>query len=226
MTPERLAFFNRIFDNRQVDLTLVNDGIHKQQNLSAIVRSCDAMGVGVVHRVFDDRTARTFRGTAMGSQKWVDIHTYSNVSDAIVPLKESGMQIVAAHLCDEAVDYREIDYTKPTAIVVGNERFGVSDAGMSLADHAVTIPMYGAVESFNVSVASAIILAEAQRQRAAAGMYGERKMAKADVDRIMFEVSQPALAEYCQRKGLDYPELDENGELINPQEWVNKLRGK
>ncbi|NVK11544.1 MAG: tRNA (guanosine(18)-2'-O)-methyltransferase TrmH [Gammaproteobacteria bacterium] len=224
MTPERLAFFNRVFDNRQTTLTVVNDGIHKQQNLSAVMRTCDAFGVSDLHRVFDRRAARTFRGTALGSQKWLNIHTYKSTREALVPLKEQGMQIIVTHLSDDSKHYREIDYTVPTAIVLGNEKTGVSEDAIELADHCVTIPMYGAVESFNVSVAAAIILSEAERQRVDKGMYGERTLDPEVAERIMFEISQPTLAQYCKERGIAFPPLNEHGELDNATEWIERIR--
>ena len=81
---------------------------------------------------------------------------------------------MAAHLSDEATDYRELDYTVPTALVVGTELFGVSEAGPGLSDQQVMIPMKGMTQSLNVSVACAIVLYEAMRQREAAGLYGSR----------------------------------------------------
>lgn len=224
MTPERLAAFNRIFDNRQTDLTVINDGIHKQQNLSAVLRTCDAFGIATIHRVFDERTARNFRGTASGSQKWVDVNVYESTKEAIEPLKAQGFQIVVSHLSADSIHFREIDYTKPTAIVLGNEKTGPSAEAIAAADACIEIPMYGAVESFNVSVAAGIILSEVERQRSAKQMYGNRTIEQATVDRLMFELSQPALARYCRERGLDYPPLNAQGELENPHEWVEHLR--
>lgn len=224
MTPERLAFINRILDHRQSDLTLVNDGIHKQQNLSAIIRSCDAFGVGKLHRVHDINSARTFKGTAMGSQKWVEVLTYDDISTPLKTMHSDGYQIVAAHLTADAVDFREIDYTKPTAIVMGHEKRGVSEAALAHVDQCITIPMFGAVESFNVSVAAAIILSEAQRQRSSKGMYDQRQLSAEDCERLMFEITQPALVDYCVKQGLNYPKLDEHGELLEPQKWIESVR--
>ncbi|RMA81096.1 tRNA (guanosine(18)-2'-O)-methyltransferase TrmH [Umboniibacter marinipuniceus] len=226
MTPERFAFFNHLIDHRQLDLTLVNDGIHKQQNLSAILRTCDAVGIARIHRVFDHRSARTFRGTAAGSHKWVDVVTHETSSEAILPLKEQGFQIVAAHLTESSVDFKAIDYTKPTAIVMGNEKFGVSDEALALCDHVVTIPMIGAVESLNVSVAAALILYEAMRQREHTEAFGVRQMGEEAAQKLLFEVTQPRLMRYCIEKKIDYPELDENGELRSPERWIAALRAQ
>ncbi|WP_298636965.1 tRNA (guanosine(18)-2'-O)-methyltransferase TrmH [uncultured Umboniibacter sp.] len=226
MTPERFAFFNRLIDHRQLDLTLVNDGIHKQQNLSAILRTCDAVGVARIHRVFDHRSAKTFRGTAAGSHKWVDVVTHETSSEAIAPLREQGFQIIAAHLSEQSVDFKAIDYTRPTAIVMGNEKFGVSDEALALCDHVITIPMIGAVESLNVSVAAALILYEAMRQREHTDSYGVRQMGQSEAEKLLFEVTQPRLMRYCREKKIAYPELDEKGELRFPEQWIAALRAK
>lgn len=196
---------------------MVTDSVHKGHNLSAIVRSCDAFGVLWMHTVVADADFRTFRSTAMGSQRWVEILRHRQVGDALLPLKAEGYQVVVADLTEDAVDFRSVDFTRPTALLMGAEKQGPSDAGLALADTAVTIPMVGMVESFNVSVAAAILLAEAHRQRAAAGFYDRRRLDDATWRRLFFEWGEPRLAAYCRRHGLAYPELDhETGELRDP----------
>jgi tRNA (guanosine-2'-O-)-methyltransferase len=124
--------------------------------------------------------------------------------------------LVAAHLSDEAVDYREVDYTQPIALVLGTELFGVSDTTLSFADQQISIPMMGVSQSLNVSVACAIVLYEAQRQRQAAGMYDRCRLDEKTLSRQRFEWLHPVLTDYCQRYGLDYPPLDESGDLAEP----------
>lgn len=99
------------------------------------------------------------------------MQTHSTIQQAIEQFKSDGMQVLATHLSDKAVDFRQIDYTKPTCIIMGQEKKGISKQAVALADHDIIIPMAGMVQSLNVSVASALILYEAQRQRQLVGMY-------------------------------------------------------
>ncbi|MCO4799605.1 MAG: tRNA (guanosine(18)-2'-O)-methyltransferase TrmH, partial [Colwelliaceae bacterium] len=119
MTPERLQRINAMLDHRQPDLTVCMEGVHKTHNLAAVVRTADAIGVSDVHAVWKNERMRVSGGSAAGSQNWVDVHNYSSTSDAIAELKRQNMQILVTNLSDTSVDFREIDYTKPTAIILG-----------------------------------------------------------------------------------------------------------
>ena len=224
MTPERIARLRQVLDRRQPDLTLVTDFVHKPRNLSAVVRNCDAVGIMQVSAVLGEEDYRAFRGTSMGSQRWVDVVGYARLDEALQPLRERGMQVVSAHLDEDAVNFWDVDYTRPTAILLGAEGRGVSAEGLALSDVAVTIPMVGMVGSLNVSVAAGIILAEAQRQRVAAGLYDTRRIDAATYDRLFFEWGHPEVREYCALRGLAYPALNEEGEIDNPSAWYAHVR--
>ena len=224
MTPERIARLRAVLDKRQPDLTVVTDFVHKQRNLSAIVRNCDAVGIQTVHAVIGDEEYRTFRGTAMGSHTWVDVKRYREPLAALHALKAGGYQTLAAHLDSRSVDYRTMDYTRPTVILLGAERRGVSERALALVDRCISIPMVGMVESFNVAVAAGIVLAEAQRQRAAAGMYEHPRLDAQTWNRLFFEWGHPAVRNYCRQHGLAYPPLNEEGEIENPSGWYASVR--
>lgn len=181
-----------------------------------MVRNCDAVGINEMHVPADPAEIPTHWKTSQGSEKWMQIRTHKSSEDTCTYLKSNGFLLVAAHLSDQAVDYREIDYTQPIALVLGTELFGVSDTTLSFVDRQISIPMMGVSQSLNVSVACAIVLYEAQRQRQAAGMYDHCRLDKKTLARQRFEWLQPVLAEYCQKHGLDYPALDESGELAEP----------
>ncbi|WIO73075.1 tRNA (guanosine(18)-2'-O)-methyltransferase TrmH [Porticoccaceae bacterium LTM1] len=217
MTPERFQKIVSVLNHRQPDLTVITDDVHKGQNLSAIVRTCDAVGIPEVHAVYSGNTYKPHTGTAMGSQKWVQANIYQNVEQPIEQLQKQGYQVVAAHFSERAVDFRDIDYCKPTAVLFGAERDGVSDSSLEKVDGEIIVPMLGMVTSFNVSVACAIILSEAQRQRQVAGLYKEPRLDKKTYDKLLFEWCHPVIADYCKAKGLEYPELNENGDLIDPE---------
>jgi len=212
MTLERCARLDAVLAMRQPDLTVFAENLHN----SAMVRNCDAVGINEMHVLADADDVRTHWNTSQGAEKWMHIQTHNNASDACTLLKDNGFQLVAAHLSDTAVDYRDIDYTQPTALVLGTELFGVSDITLSYVDQQISIPMMGVSQSLNVSVACAIVLYEAQQQRQAAGLYKQCRLADETLRRQRFEWLHPVLAEYCQRHDLDYPALDEYGELAEP----------
>ncbi len=215
MTPERFSRAIAVLNHRQPDLTVVTDQVHKGQNLSAIIRTCDAVGIAALHSVYDEATFRAHTGTTMGTHKWVDTRIYRNVDEPLTQLKNNNYQIIAADTSGHTLDYREVDYTKPTAVLLGAEKYGISDAAYPYIDQCVTVPMLGMVESFNVGVACAIILAEARGQREAAGFYEERQMSDEVYKETLFEWTQPLVAKYCQKHSLPYPVLNEKGDIIN-----------
>ncbi len=215
MTPERYRKLVAVLNRRQPDLTVITDHVHKGQNLSAIIRTCDAVGIQRIHAVYETGRFGVHTGTAMGSHKWVETAIYSSVVEPVATLQQQGFQVVAANLGDNAVDYRAVDYTKPTALLLGAEKEGVSDAAKAMADHQVIIPMMGMVASFNVSVACAVILAEAQRQRELAGLYSHRRLPDDAFNQYLFEWCQPVVARYCRHKGLPYPPLTDEGDIAD-----------
>ena len=181
-----------------------------------MVRNCDAVGINEIHVLPGEHDLRTHWNTSQGAEKWMRIRTHDNPEDACNHLKSNGFQLVAAHLSHVAVDYRDIDYTRPVALVLGTELFGVSDTTLSFVDQQIKIPMMGVTQSLNVSVACAVVLYEAQRQRKAAGMYNSHRLDDKTLARQRFEWLHPVLTEYCQKHGLAYPALDDSGELAEP----------
>jgi len=224
MTPERYSRLRRVLDLRQPDLTVITDEVHMGRNLSAIMRTCDAVGVGKVHGVRPQKGFRTFRGTAMGSQKWVEWALYDRVEEPIQLLQSQGFQVMAAHVSDKALDFRQVDFTRPTALLLGTEKDGVSTQALDRVNQHITVPMMGMVESFNVSVAAAIILSEAQRQRLEAGMYEQPRLPEKTYQRLLFQWGQPAVTKFCDERGLAYPAIDEEGEIIEPARWYQSVR--
>ena len=224
MTPERLQRINQMLDHRQPDLTVCMEGVHKNHNLAAVVRTCDAIGVSDVHAVWKNEQMRVSGGSAAGSQNWVNVHNYSQTKDAIGELKKQGMQVLVTNLSETAINFREVDYTKPTAIILGQEKFGASETALELADQDIIIPMVGMVQSLNVSVACSVVLYEAQRQRQLAGMYNKATINEAERQRILFEGGHPIFAKACQRKGLPYPHIDQEGQIIASDDWWQKMQ--
>jgi tRNA (guanosine-2'-O-)-methyltransferase len=214
MTDRRREKVDSVLSQRQPDLTVLAERLHKPRNFSAIVRTCDAVGVNEVHAVPGEDRLRIHWNTSQGAEKWLKVRPHENLESACAFLRERGFQLVAAHPSGNARDYRELDYTVPTALVVGTELFGVSEAALALSDCQVKIPMRGMTQSLNVSVACAIVLFEAMRQREAAGLYGGRRLDPAVSERQRFEWLHPAVTLFCRERGLDYPELDEDGNVV------------
>lgn len=224
MTPERHQRIKAVLDKRQPDLTVCMEGVHKTHNLAAVVRTCDAVGVSDVHAVWKTEEMEVRGGSAAGSQNWVEVHSYSQTEQAIKALKAQGMQVLVTNLSDSAVDYREVDYTKPTAIILGQEKFGASDVALNMADQDIVIPMVGMVQSLNVSVACSVVLYEAQRQREIAGMYDKPTLCETRRQKVLFEGGHPIFAEACARKGLPYPAIDDEGQIVASEEWWQKMQ--
>jgi tRNA (guanosine-2'-O-)-methyltransferase len=159
---------------RQKDLTLALSNIHDPHNVSAIYRSCDAFGVGAVHLYYTDTPFPVLgRKSSASARKWVERIRHTSLDGLMDALRTGGRRILVTS-CDAAArPLADWDFTKPTAVIMGNEHRGVDKELAARADGQLTIPMYGMIRSFNVSVAAAVILAEASRQRVLAGMYAQ-----------------------------------------------------
>lgn len=203
-----------VLTQRQPDLTVLAERLHKPRNFSAIIRTCDAVGINEVHAVPGEDGIGTHWNTSQGAEKWVRVRRHDSLAGACRHLREAGFQLIAAHLSETAVDYREIDYIRPTALVVGTELWGVSEAALAETDHEIVIPMKGMTQSLNVSVACAIVLYEALRQRDVAGLYDRRRLRGEAYHRQRFEWLHPSVARFCRERGLDYPEIDADGRII------------
>jgi len=226
MTPERFRKLQTVLQRRQLDLTVLMDNVHKPHNLSAIMRTCDAVGVHQIHAVTKQRFVQTVKDVTQGTGKWGNVQSHLSLSEAVTSLKANSMQVLAAHLSETATDFRQIDYTQPTAIMLGTELHGVSEEGLALADQHIVIPMLGMIDSLNVSVAAALILFEAQQQRLQAGMYGQQQLSDKDYKRTLFEWSHPKLARFYSSKGLTYPELDDEGQVIESEKHTEARLGQ
>jgi len=183
---KRLERFRRVLEKRQKDLVVFVDNVKNEHNFSAIVRTCDA--VGVLHLYYyseGGKPAKINEGITIGAHKWLFIEPVEDRLLKLREFKEKGFQIVATWISEESVDFRNIDFTKPTVIVVGNELQGVSPEIAELADKRVVIPMFGMVQSLNVSVATGVILYEAQRQRHQKGMYDRPSLSQEEMEKIL-----------------------------------------
>ncbi len=213
MNPERFQKLSRALGRRQPDLTVLMERVHKSHNLSAILRNCDAVGVLEAHAIPPEEGLQIHSHTSAGTAKWVRLVRHHTIQEAIEELKGRGFRVLAAHPGPDAVDFREVDFTVPTALMMGAELLGLSDEALALADLRISIPMVGMAQSFNVSVATALLLFEAFRQREAAHMYDESRIDPDDMKRILFEWAYPRIARHCRGRGTPYPSLGQDGGL-------------
>jgi tRNA (guanosine-2'-O-)-methyltransferase len=173
-TSRRQQRIEHVLRRRQTTLTVVLEDVHDPHNASAVLRSCDAVGVLDVHLVYDRELPprKAFgRTTSASAAKWIRTHFHESIEACYSHLRADGFAIWATALQPESRELYGLDLAAPTALVFGNEMRGVSEAAIAGADGTVFIPMQGMVESLNISVACAVSLYEAMRQRIGRGMY-------------------------------------------------------
>jgi tRNA (guanosine-2'-O-)-methyltransferase len=183
-TERRQARIKSVLARRQPDLTVVMENVHDPHNVSAILRSCDGVGVLRTHAVYsiEEPPPGAFaRQTSASAAKWVEVERHQSVADCYKCLRGEGFTILVTSIGPNTRPLYDYDLRVPVALVLGNEMRGVSDEARDGADGAIQIPMAGMVESLNVSVACAVCLYEAFRQRTAAGDY---EFPKLDPDRF------------------------------------------
>jgi tRNA (guanosine-2'-O-)-methyltransferase len=178
MTPERNAKLKNVIEKRQFDITVVLENVFDPHNISAVMRTCDAVGVQEIY-VLNTKIARHKKfGTKSSSSaaKWLTVYQYEDAQQCFADLKRRGFKIYTTHLADDSVSLYNMDLTQKIALVFGNEHSGVSDEIRALADGNFLIPQYGIIQSLNISVACAVTLYEAQRQKQLAGHYTTDEM--------------------------------------------------
>jgi tRNA (guanosine-2'-O-)-methyltransferase len=178
MTPEREQRLKNVLNKRQDDLTVVLENVFDPHNISAVMRTCDAMGMQDIH-VLNTKIGKHKKWGARSSSsaaKWLTVHQYTDASVCLAGLRKKFPIILTTHLSSSAVSLYEIDFTKPVALVFGNEHDGVSEEIRMLADGNFVIPQVGMIRSLNISVACAVSLYEAFRQKLAAQHYDKIKM--------------------------------------------------
>jgi tRNA (guanosine-2'-O-)-methyltransferase len=178
MTPERQQRIENVLGKRQDNLTVVLENVFDPHNISAVMRSCDAVGIQEIfvlntkipkHKKWGERSSSS-------AAKWLTIHQYENAEECFSHLRRNYDQILTTHLSGDAVSLYELDLTKKTALVFGNEHSGVSEEIRELADGNFIIPQVGIILSLNISVACAVSVYEAYRQKQSAGHYNQQQI--------------------------------------------------
>ena len=171
VTETRYQRIIHFLTTRQETLRLFLDDVKNSHNISAVIRTCDATGVFYLHYYLSEASLSINRGISLGSEHWIRLERVRKREAFLVSMRKNGYQCIATLPEDQAIDYRKVDYTLPTMIIFGNEKEGISRVVMNLTDHFIRIPMVGMAKSLNISVACAVILYEAFRQRDKKGMY-------------------------------------------------------
>jgi len=171
VTEARYQRIVRFLTTRQENLRLFLDDVKNAHNISAVIRTCDATGVFYLHYYLTEVSLSINRGISLGSERWIKKERVKDRVSFLKQMRERGFQCLATALEGDTIDYREMDYTQPTLLIFGNEREGISEEVLSHVTRQITIPMVGMARSLNISVACAVILYEAFRQRDQKGMY-------------------------------------------------------
>lgn len=166
LTDRRLSLIEQVLESRSRYMTCLLEDIYQSQNASAIVRSCECCGLQEIHVVEDTNRLNYNPLVLRGADKWIDVVRHSGsegsaLDGALDALRSSGYRVVAAtpHASDSDVTGFDLE-AGPFALVMGNERRGISKRVMAEADAFVRIPMFGFTESFNVSVSAGILLSQ------------------------------------------------------------------
>lgn len=187
MTPERQSRITSVLSNRQPDLTVVLENVHDPHNISAVMRTCDAVGIQDIY-ILNTRIGRHSKfgkKSSASAAGWLTIHHYDNAGECFAALKENSYKAFATHLGEASVSLYELNLAEPVALVFGNEHSGVSDEALSYCEGNFIIPQVGMVRSLNISVACAVSLYEAYRQRQANGHYeGKGRLPEAQKQKL------------------------------------------
>ncbi len=187
-TQRRIERIKYVLSHRQDDLTVVVENIHDPHNVSAIIRTCDAVGVFMINLVYTiEQFPDIGKKSSAGAMKWIYRRNFKSIDECYNKLRDEGFKIYATKLVENATSLYELDFTQKVAFVFGNEHRGVSDEASEKADGIFMIPMFGMVQSLNVSVACAVTLYEALRQRLLAGHYDKQKLNQEIFEKVFLE---------------------------------------
>ncbi len=169
LTSRRRQLFERIVENRTYFLTVAVEDVYQERNASAVVRTAECFGIQSVYIIENQHEYKIAKGIAKGAEKWLDIHIYdkkdrNNTAECLQTLKQKGYRLVAATPHEDDLFIHDLELDKPVAFIMGGEKEGLTETALRMADAFVKIPIYGFTESYNISVATAIILYETTRR--------------------------------------------------------------
>jgi tRNA (guanosine-2'-O-)-methyltransferase len=186
MTPQRSARLLEVLDKRQPSITVVLENVFDPHNISAVMRTCDAVGIQDIYVLNSKIEPHKKWGpkSSSSADKWLTVHQFTDAADCFRDLRSKYNRILTTHLGAESIPLYSVDFTLSIALVFGNEKEGVSEEIRSLADGNFIIPQVGIIQSLNISVACAVSLYEAFRQKNKAGQYDQRQLPPEEFDRL------------------------------------------
>lgn len=189
MTPERSKRLSEVLIKRQDNLTIVLENVFDPHNISAVMRTCDAVGIQEIY-VLNTKLPRHKKWGVRSSSsaaKWLTIHQFEDLESCFAHLRKKYTNIYTTHLSSDAVGLYDMDLTKNIALVFGNEHSGVSEECRALADGNFIIPQVGIIRSLNISVACAVTIYEAYRQKKNAGHYDNPNLSPQMMEQLMLQ---------------------------------------
>lgn len=191
LTPEREEKLLNVLSKRQGDLAVVMENVDDPHNIAAVMRTCEAVGIQDIfvlttkihpHKKFSSRSSSS-------AGKWLTVHSFTDTKACVAELRKRYSRILTTHLSADAVSMHDIDFTQSIALVFGNEHDGVSEEIRSLADGNFIIPQVGIIQSLNISVACAVTIYEAMRQKRNAGHYDRPSLSEERRNELLSEWS-------------------------------------
>lgn len=208
LTPERRQRVDAVVRERCFEITLVLEGIYDRGNISAVMRTAEGLGFADFHLVENQPRFKEANRVTKGADKWVEVRRHRETSQVLPLLKAQGKRLVVTALTERAKSIEEVDFSVPTAIVLGNEKDGVSEEMIAAADDVVVVPMVGFVQSFNISVAGALVLAQIRADRIRRrGRNGDLKAEQMEILRAEYYLRTLDSAEDILRQALRGPPL-------------------
>lgn len=187
-TEKRIEKIKWVLSKRQPSLRVVLENIHDPHNVSAIFRTCDAAGIPKVSLVYNlEKFPKIGKKSSASAYKWIEKEKFKTVEECYNQLKKEKFVIYASSLNGDSKSLYDLDFTKKSAIVLGNEHRGLSKEAEELADERFYIPMFGMVQSLNVSVSAAISIYEAVRQRKNIGLYDKSESSSKELKKLIDE---------------------------------------
>ena len=202
LTPIREKKFRRVIKSRQPNITVILENVHDSHNVGAVMRSCDSIGIGEVFVLSTDTKKEKLavgKRTSAGSKKWIDVHFYTDREACFKHVRSKYATIVATHLGKSAKSIYEIDLAGSIALLFGSEHAGVSEESLKHADANMIIPQVGMTSSLNISVACAVTLYEAYRQRMEKGYYTDNPLLSEQEQTELYDI----FLERSRKKGFN-----------------------
>lgn len=215
MRPERLDKFRKVVAGRQPNLTVILENVHDVHNIGAVLRSCDSVGIREIFVLYTEAHLKAEdkqlgKRTSAGTRKWIDVHLFHNVEACFKAVRAKYDQVLGTHLDADSKNLYDLDLSSSVALLFGNERDGISEAALKHCDGNFIIPQAGMAQSLNISVACAVTLYEAYRQRRTRGYYDDNPLLSPEAQNVM-------LQDYIQRheerrtgkRFIEFPEVDD-----------------